>query len=410
MNAKPARATVRQEVTRTLQTLQTWPWLATLRTLRQRFREDRLGLTASSLTFTTTIAIVPLVAVMLAVFSAFPMFAQFQDALQKYFLRSLVPDNIAKPVLLALTQFALQAKHVGTLGLVLLVLTALALMATIDRALNAIWRVRQMRSLGRRVLIYWSAATLMPLLFGVGLSVTSYAASASSGLFGELPGGVGMLFDILGFVLLGAAMMGMYHFVPNTHVRWRHALAGGLFVAVGFELAKRGLAWYLEQMPTYSLVYGAFATLPIFLIWIYLSWVIVLLGAVIAAYAPSLQMRMLPLRDTPGARFELAVAMLRQLIGARHEPARGLSAERLARTLRTDPLQVEPLLDTLVALDWVGRLEEPGAARYVLLCDPGSTLAQPLIGQLLLEPTPALTAFRLRARFDVLTLADLVAR
>ena len=88
----------------------------------------------------------------------------------------------------------------------------------------------------------------------------------------------------------------------------------------------------------------------------------------------------------------------------------GLSAERLARTLRTDPLQVEPLLDTLVALDWVGRLEEPGAARYVLLCDPGSTLAQPLIGQLLLEPTPALTAFRLRARFDVLTLADLVAR
>ena len=198
MNAKPARATVRQEVTRTLQTLQTWPWLATLRTLRQRFREDRLGLTASSLTFTTTIAIVPLVTVMLAVFSAFPMFAQFQDALQKYFLRSLVPDNIAKPVLPALTQFALQGqacRHPRP-GV-----------ARVDGArADGDDRPRPQRHLARApdafarppradLLVGGDAE---PLLFGVGLSVTSYAASASSGLFGELPGGVGMLFDILG--------------------------------------------------------------------------------------------------------------------------------------------------------------------------------------------------------------------
>ena len=204
-------------------------------------------------------------------------------------------------------------------------------------------------------------------------------------------------------------MAGLYHFVPNTHVRWRHALAGGLFVAIGFELAKRGLAWYLEQVPTYSLVYGAFATVPILLIWIYVSWVIVLFGAVIAAYAPSLQMQMLPLPDTPGVRFRLAVAALRELIRARDEPMRGLSAEQVSRALRTDPLQVEPLLDLLVGMDWAGRLDEPGGARYVLLCEPATTPAQPLLAQLLLDPAPVLQGFWQRARFDQLTLADIVA-
>ncbi len=311
-------------------------------------------------------------------------------------------------MLLALTQFADQAKRVGSLGLVLLVLTALALMATIDRTLNAIWRVRQMRSLWRRVLIYWSAATLGPLLLGVGLSVTSLALSASRGVLGGIPGGIGLLLDTLGFVLLAGAMTGLYHFVPNTHVRWRHALAGGLFVAVGFELAKSGLAWYLVQVPTYSFVYGAFASLPIFLIWIYLSWVIVLFGAVIAAYAPSLQMHMLPLPDTPGVRFRLAVSLLRELLRVRAEPERGLGAEQLSRALRTDPLQVEPLLDALVSIDWVGRLDEPGGARYVLLCEPATTLARPLLEQLLLDPTQSLQGFWQSARFDQMTLADIL--
>jgi len=402
------RATLRQELARTLVALQTWPWWETVKTLRQRFRDDRLGLTASSLTFTTLISLVPLASVALAVFSAFPMFEHFHAALQKYFLQSLVPDSIARPVLDALTQFASQAKRVGSVGLLLLALTALALMATIDRTLNAIWRVRQMRSFGRRVLIYWSAATLGPLLLGVGLSLTSVAITASRGILGGIAGGVGPWFDVLGFVLLAGAMTGLYHFVPNTHVRWRHALAGGVFVAVGFELAKKGLALYLAEVPSYSLVYGAFATLPILLIWIYVSWVVVLFGAVIAAYAPSLQMHMLPLPDTPGVRFRLAVSLLRELIRARAEPVRGLGAEQLSRALRTDPLQVEPLLDTLVAIDWVGRLDEPGGARYVLLCEPAATPARPLLALLLLDPAPALQGFWQCARFDELMLADLI--
>src|SRR5690606_27019860 len=121
-------ARVGEQVTELLQTLRTWPWWDTLRTLQTRFGEDRLGLTAGSLTFTTLIAIVPLFTVMLAVFTAFPMFASFQGDLERYFLRSLVPDNIARPVLRALTEFAGKARGMGTAGLLLLLVTALALM------------------------------------------------------------------------------------------------------------------------------------------------------------------------------------------------------------------------------------------------------------------------------------------
>lgn len=409
MNRETTHTSPGEEVSRALQALQDWPWLETVKVLRQRFREDRLGLTASSLTFTTTMALVPLVTVALALFSAFPMFGRFQDALQRYFLQSLVPASIAQPVMQGLTSFAEQATKVGSLGLAFLVITALALMATIDRALNAIWRVRRMRSFGRRLLIYWGATTLLPLALGVALSATSLAISASRGLMGGVPGGVGLLFDVLSFALLAVAMSAMYHFIPNTHVRWRHALAGGLFVAVAFECAKRALAWYLLRVPSYSLVYGAFATVPIFLLWTYMSWLIVLFGAVIAAYAPSLQSRMRPLQDLPGARFALAVAILRELIGARGEPGHGLSAEQLWDRLRIDPLQVEPLLDTLVDMDWVGRLDEAGTARYVLLCDPAATPARPLLGYLLLNASPAIQGFWRRADFDALTLADIVA-
>lgn len=405
---RPPKETWPERAARLWQTLQDWPWLDTLRTLRQRFREDRLGLTASSLTFTTLISLVPLLTVMLAVFSAFPMFASFQDALQKYFLQSLVPDGIAKPVLAALTQFANKSSRLGTLGLAFLVVTALAMMLTIDRSLNAIWRVRTPRPIAQRVLVYWAAATLGPLLLGVSLSLTSYAISASRGFVGAMPGGVSLLLNTIEFVLLAAGMAGLFHYVPNTHVRWRHAVAGGLFVSIGFEVAKKALGWYLGQVPTYAVVYGAFATVPIFLVWIYLGWVIVLLGAVIAAYAPSLQMRVVRWPDTPGSRLRLAVAVLRELVKARGQEARGRSAAEIAESLRTDPLQIEPILDTLVALDWVGRLDEVDGARHVLLCDPATTRAEPLLERLLLDPAPALRSFWQRAGFDTLTLKALL--
>jgi membrane protein len=398
----------REPLAASLQALSDWPWRDTARTLRQRFREDRLGLTASSLTFTTTIALVPLVTVMLAVFSAFPIFSTFQGALERYFLQTLVPDSIARPVLMALTQFAAKANRLGLVGLVLLVITALALMLTIDRTLNNIWRVRRPRPIGQRVLIYWAATTLGPLLLGVSLTFTSYAISASRGLVGALPGGVAVLVDTLEFALLALAMATLFRFVPNTPVRWRHALGGGVFVAVGFEVAKKLLAWYVKQVPTFASVYGAFATVPIFLVWIYLGWVVVLLGAVIAAYAPSLSMHLVRRASGPGYRFAIAVGILRALATARHLSTRGLDSAQIAQQLGTDPLQVDPLLDTLIAIDWVGRLDEAGEPRYVLLCDPTTTLAQPLLAQLLLDPGTTLRGFWHRAGFGEMTLQQLV--
>ena len=389
--------------------LKTWPWLDTAITLRQRFREDRLGLTAGSLTFTTLISLVPLVTVMLALFSAFPMFASFQVALENYFLQSLVPDSVARPVLSALTQFAGKANRLGTFGLVFLVVTALALMLTIDRSLNAIWRVRQPRPIAQRVLVYWAALTLGPLLLGMSLSLTSYAISASRGVVGALPGGVAMLLNLLEFALLAAGFASLFHYVPNTHVRWRHALAGGLFAAISFEAAKSLLGWYVRQVPTYAAVYGAFATVPIFLVWIYISWVLVLLGAVVAAYAPSLQMRSVRRASGPGHRFELALSMLRVLNTARASAAHGLNAQQLSMALRVDPLQVEPLLKTLLNIDWVARLDEGDAPRYVLLCEPATTPAQPLLEATLLTDTANVSAFWRNARLDTLTLHDLIS-
>jgi membrane protein len=396
-----------------LTTLRNWPWFETLRTLRERFREDRLGLTAGSLTFTTLIALVPLVTVMLAVFSAFPMFATFQTALQKYFLQSLVPDNIAAPVLRWLTQFAGKASQLGAVGLLLLGATALALVLTIDRTLNAIWRVRTPRSLAQRILVYWSALTLGPLALGVSLSFTSYALSANRGLVAALPGGLSVLLNAVEFILLALAAAALYHYVPNTPVRWRHAWAGAIFMALAFEGAKLALGWYVKAVPTYSVMFGAFATVPILLLWIYLVWVIVLLGAVIAAYAPSLQMRVVRRPPTPGYRFEIALALLQHLATVRDTPARGLSLAQLAVLLRADPLQLEPVVEALIHIDWLAQLNEPPAdagPRLVLLCDPASTSIAPMADALLVPPGAMTDAFRRLAQFDRITLGAALVR
>lgn len=404
----PPPRSLAQRATELADTLRDWPWMETFRTLAERFREDRLGLTAGSLTFTTLIAMVPLLTVVLAVFSAFPMFASLQEALERQFVRALVPDGIARPVLRMLAQFTDKASRLGSLGFAVLVASALALMMTMDRSLNAIWRVRRPRPLGQRILVYWAAITLGPLLLGLSITLTSYAVSTSRGLMAALPGGVALLLNGTQFLMLAAAMAGLFHYVPNTAVRWRHAWAGGLFVATGLAVAENGLAWYVASVPTFSAVYGAFATGPILLLWIYLVWVIVLLGAVVAAYAPSLQMGLRRPDRTPGAAFEQALALLRELARARSEPGHGRTVTELAARRRLDPLAVETTLDRLIALDWVARLDEAGAPRYTLLCDPATTPARPLIDALLLRETPVSALLMQRAGLHAWTLDDLL--
>lgn len=364
------------------------PWLDAAATLRERFREDRLSLTASSLTFTTMIALVPFATVALAVFTAFPMFAKFQDVLQKWLVESLVPDSIARQVLGYLNQFAGKASKMGAAGLVALFTSALALVFTIDRTLNSIWRVRTPRSLGQRVLLYWGAITLGPLVLGASLSMTSYALSVSKGLVGSLPGGITLLLEVLQFLLVAGGMAALFHFVPNTHVRWGHAWMGGLFVSACMEVAKKLLTLYLSKVPTYSAVYGAFATVPILLVWIYLAWLIVLLGAALTAYVPSLLAGVPKRRGGPGWQFQLALEVLQQLNGVRGSVGKGKTISELCGSLQTDSQRLEPVLESLVALDWVGQLNEVQGdgreSRYVLLADPQQTVLEPLVQALLL--------------------------
>ena len=393
------------------QDLLVFPWKNTALTLRERFREDRLGLTASSLTFTTTIALVPLITVALAVFSAFPMFAKFQDVLQKWLVDSLIPDNIARQVLGYLTQFAGKASRLGVAGVAVLFTTALALILTIDRTLNNIWRVRRPRALAQRVLVYWAGMTLGPLLLGASLTMTSYAISASRGLVGVVPGGIGVLLDFLQFGLLAGGAAALYHYVPNTQVKWSHAWAGGLFVSTAMELAKKLLALYLGKVPTYSVVYGALATIPILLVWIYVAWVIMLLGAVIAAYLPSLLAGVARRSSGPGWQFQLALEMLQQLHQARSSEQKGLTIAQLAAALRVDPLRLEPILEALGLLDWIGRLDEeqPGRdARHVLLADPDATMLEPLMDKLLLHRLPSTRNLWESARWASIRLRDVL--
>ena len=162
---------------------------------------------------------------------------------------------------------------------------ALTLVFTIDRTLNGIWRTRQPRPFGQRVLLYWAALTLGPLLVALSLALTSYALSASAGwLPGGLPWLLRALLATVEYVALSAGFAMLYRFVPNARVDPRHALAGGLLAAALIELGKKGLTVYIGAVPTYSAVYGAFAALPIMLLWIYLAWLFVLFGAVLAAH------------------------------------------------------------------------------------------------------------------------------
>lgn len=388
-----------------------FPWHNTALTLRERFREDRLGVTASSLTFTTIISLVPLFAVGLAVFSAFPMFGRVQAALQQWLLDSLVPEAIARQVLMYLSQFAAKASQMGWTGAAALLVSALALVLTIDTKLNDIWRVRRARPLAQRVLVYWAVLTLGPLLLGGSLTLTSYVVSANKGLVAALPGGLKLVIDTLEFVLVALSLVLLYRYVPNTRVVWAHAWVGGVFAAGGMEMAKSLLGWYVAKVPTYSAVYGAFATVPILLVWIYLVWVIVLLGAVVVAYLPALQAGVARRSNGPGWPFQLALEMLQALAARRGQAGggSGLTLDALSHQLRVSDLQLEEPLEALLALDWVGRLDDE-AQRYVLLIDPAQVTLAPLVQRLLLPEVPTTQAMWEIGRYRLIKLDTLLSR
>ena len=347
-----------------------FPWQRAARSLTQRFADDRLGQTAGALTFTTLIAVVPLLTVALAVVTAFPIFDQFQTVLQRWLLESLIPESISRQVLGYLTQFTTKASRLGSFGFAALLLSALALMLTIDRSLNMIWRVRQQRPWGQRLMLYWAALTLGPLLVAASLVTMAWVITWSGGSLRYQGPGVKLALNILEFMLLWGGISALYRFVPNTPVAWRPLLLGSFFTALVLEVARSGLAFYLASMPTFSLIYGTFATVPILLVWVYTTWVVVLLGAVLVASWPDLAHDLLvPDKPATGQGVSLGLGCMRLLQQARAQSAGGFSAVRLAQQLNADPMEVEKVLGLLQQLDWIGVLNEPQAPRYVLLID-----------------------------------------
>ena len=363
------------------------PWRQMGRRVRLRFAEVRLGQAAGSLTFTTTIALVPLLTVGLAIFTIFPQFADIQTLVQRWLIDSLMPEGISRQVLNYVTQFTTKASRLGLAGMAVLLVSAVTLVFTLDRAFNAIWGITKPRPLVQRMLVYWAAMTLGPLLMGLGVATMSHVVSVSRGMAQAWPQSLHLAIDALEWSLLVVGVGALFKYLPNVHVRWTHALAGGIWVTVMIEVARRVLTWYLSAMPAFSKVYGALATLPILLVWIYTAWMIVLSGAVIVSLLPGVLLRRIRVADGPGWALSQALEVLSLLAQTRADNGVGLSLSELARQLRFDPAELEATVSQLIDLGWVAGLD--GDDRLVLVVQPEQTPLSALMQQMLLSPTEA---------------------
>ena len=369
--------------------------LRMLRALRERFEQCRLAQTAGSLTFTTLISLVPLLAVGLSLFTAFPAFRHMEQHLQQRLASTMLPPRIADTVLSYLNAFAARAAGLGVAGVAGLALSATSLMLTVDRALNGIWFTARARPLGQRVLLYWAAITLGPLAMGSTLAVSWAALASRHGLLHHMPGMASGLLTALSWLFVALALGALYRFSPNADVRWRDALGGAALAAVGFGLAGRVFTWYVGSAANFTAVYGTFAALPMFLLWIYCSWMVVLLGAMVAAHLPLLRLHAQPHARGPGADFLLTLRLLRLLEQSRGKADAGRDILSLGSNLRCDPLHLRPLLDLLEGLGWVGRVAPSPRHRWVrwaLLVEPSQVPAQALLDPLLLDHHAAASA------------------
>jgi membrane protein len=382
------------------QNLMEFPWKRCALIVFERFREDRLAQTAGSLTFTTSIALVPLFTVVLAAFTIFPIFGQFQAGIQRWLVESLMPESISRQVLGYLTQFSSKASRLGVAGFAALVFSAIALVLTIDHTLNAIWRVRTHRSWIKRMVLYWTAMTLGPLVVALGLFLMSLVFSFTGGETLPLFTLVWRpLLSLTEFILLVSCISALYRFTPNTQVASNHALLGGLAAGVALEGARTLLTLYLGKMSTFSVVYGAFATVPILLVWIYTLWVIVLVGAVWVSCLPALLQESVRVGSGPGWRFQLAVECLQILYMYQQNNSKGLNLNAMAKHLQVDPLELEDVVERLVGMDWIGLLDEEKEgqnSRYVLLAMPQQARLSPLLSCFLLAPSEETKAIWLR--------------
>lgn len=324
----------------------------------RRLREESLPQVAGSLTFTTVFALVPLLTIALAIFTTFPLFNTFRTSLEAYFVQSVMPKSISTTILNYLTMFASKATRLSAVGAVALIVTSIAMMNLIERVFNRIWRVRGERSWTRRILVYWAIITLGPLLIGVSLTLSSQVFMATVDLFGRVPVLGAIIYTVASLALTTAGFTLLYLAVPNRDVDWQDAAWGGLVAGLAFELAKRGFAIFITQFPTYSKIYGALAALPLFLLWVYVSWVITLIGALLVAALPVVKYERWWHEAQPGGEFVDAMAIIKVLYVAckcGDTALVGAGAIRLRTRLGFD--EMDNLLEKMMAEGWVGRVK-----------------------------------------------------
>ncbi|MFA5679337.1 MAG: YihY family inner membrane protein [Pseudomonas sp.] len=249
------------------------------RYLLRRFGEDNCPKNAAALTYTTLFAVVPVMTVTYAMLAAIPAFNEVSGQIEGFIFDNFVPSTGAA-LRDYLSEFSQQARQLTGIGVALLMVTAFLMLVNIEKSFNAIWRIRQPRRGVSSFLLYWAVLSLGPLLLGAGFVVSTYLASLSfltgdavlASAWKQLLGWLPLLLSIAAFTLIFVA-------VPNTRVRLQHGLAGGVLVALLFEGAKACFALYVALFPSFQLIYGAFAAFPLFLLWIYVSWLIILFGA-----------------------------------------------------------------------------------------------------------------------------------
>lgn len=352
--------------------------------LATRFTEDHCTRAASALAYTTLLALVPLLTVSFIALSAVPAFAAWQGVLEGFIFDNFVPA-FGATVRTYLTDFAGKARGLQAMGVITLGVTVLLMMATVENTFNVIWRVDKRRPILMRFMVYWAVLTLGPLLIGSGLVATSYivALPQLSGVNQTLALGRWVL-GAFPFVTTFVAFVLFFSLIPNRPVPVRHAMVGALASCILFELAKRGFALYVKTFPGQELIYGAFATLPLFLLWIYLSWVIVLLGAEITVCLTTFNALAPRRRDTQRHQaFHAAFRILALLFEAR---ARGDFMDETALIARMPKVPYSLLADVLGQLESAGWVARGDGVRLLLAVD----LARCTLGDLAREIPPLL--------------------
>lgn len=256
---------------------------AFFQSLVRGFRDEHFGVLSASLAFTTLLSIVPMVSVTLAVASTLPIFDQWVGHVDRFLIDHLLPAKTGGVITKYTLQFSKKATKLTVVGLGVLLLTSLMLFTSIEKALNHVWRVKTPRPFFQRLGRYSLIILLGPLVLGAVLTASTFAITASFGWISDSGALRQTALKGLSFLMISGFFAFIYYALPNAKVRIRHALLGGVLAASGLLIIQRILEWYVAGFASYTLIYGAFSAIPIFLLWLYLSWAVVLACALVTA-------------------------------------------------------------------------------------------------------------------------------